>query len=1751
MTETIPTAETTAAETTRDDNRSFDEVLELIRSAAMNERSKGERFERLMQRWLLTDKLYADQLAEVWLWNEFPSRGDFGGKDLGIDLVARTSEGAYWAIQCKCYAEDHTISKPDVDSFLSTSSRSFADPLEGGELSCHFTRRLWISTTNHWNKHAEETIQNQQPPVTRIHLHDLQQSAVRWTELLEGKSGKEARQRGKQLLDHQTEAIEAAEAHFAHHERGQLIMACGTGKTFTSLRMMERLVQGTKDGSGLVLFLVPSIALLGQSLNDWYEDASVRLSAVCVCSDPQSAKRARKGAAAATDIYAGSLVDLAEPASTDVASVVRQLLRYRQREGLTVVFSTYQSIDVVRQAQEAVMSQTGSQWGEFDFIICDEAHRTTGAKLLGDKKLNDEESAFLRVHDPLYLLSKHRLYMTATPRLYGDQAKAKAQEGDILLCSMDDTERFGEEFYRMNFSSAVQQQLLCDYKVLVLTATEASLSETMRQLVRDGDISYLNYDNATRLIGIIHGLAKDIRGDNNVTYQSDPRPIRRALAFAPTIDGGSKAAKLMQAGEALNPHYAASSKGIAETFPQLSEHYLAQKRTAREELEALIPTLRGQAQEEAKTQLAELQEELSRLVHVDVRHVDGTMGAAERAEHLSWLASAPDDAQECRMLTNVRCLSEGVDVPALDAVLFLSARSSPVDIVQSVGRVMRTFRRGENPKKYGYIIIPIVVPEGVAPEDALTESTYEPVWEILNALRAHDDHFNALINSIHLNKKPSDKLIVATIPPATPAPADYVSQQGQAGIGGSDTSVDANEAQEATALTQSAVAQTIQFDEFRQQLYARLVERCGERRYWEHWARSVAGIAQRYIDRINHLVGQSDSAMAHLFAEFLGQLRENLNPAISEGEAIEMLAQHLITRPVFDALFEDYEFVKNNSISLSMQRMITELNRQAVDQENTELQTFYDSVRKNIGRIDNLEGKQTIIKDLYERFFKAAFSRLTDQLGIVYTPVPCVDFIIHSVEHILRTELQSALTEEGVHILDPFVGTGTFITRLLQSGLIAPEDLERKYRHEIHCNELALLAYYIADVNIESVYQQITSPERYVPYDGICLTDTFQLGEGGHSHLFKDTFFVENSQAIAQQKKSPIRIIITNPPYSIGQKSANDNAQNLKYERLDQRVASTYVARSSATLNRGLYDSYIRAFRWGTDRILYRTDEQGDMHPNEAGELPERGEGGILAFISNGSWIDSNSHDGFRATLRSEYDRIYIVNLRGNQRTQGELSRREGGKIFGQGSRTPIAITILVKYPAGSPLCRESAEISYYEVGDYLKTQEKLDILTHAHSIAGLPFRTIEPNDKEDWINLRDDAFDSLIPINPEKKFDSKSQSLFTIYSLGIVTNRDGWAYNYSSEVAKATAERSIDCYNRMRMEIEQGLRTEPDFNSPDVSWSRSLKNQLSKGKILDSSAGFPWIASYRPFCKQQLFWYPPLIEVTYRIPSFFPTPQHKNLCICVNGAGGSKDFTCLITDKIPDIQFALNGQCFPLYWYSEVSGIGKTDLFGKEAEEHWERHDGVSDWILSEVRKRYTETKNLGKEEIFYYVYGLLHHRAYRSRFAADLRKGLPRLPLVERASDFRAISGVGRELAQLHLHYEDYPHLAGVEVLDTCDEELEGEEAYRHYAVEKIQIDKHEGDRPGTLRLNSRITITGIPPTAYNYQVNGRSALHWVIDRYQRRQDPKSGIVNDPNAWAREVGNPRYILDLILSLIHVATETERLIDTLPELSL
>ncbi len=1594
----------------------FQDLLNELTAAARTNRDKGTQFEKLIANYLLTDPQYADRLSDVWLWSEWPDRS---GADVGIDLVAcERGTGDYWAIQCKFYDPTHAIQKADIDSFFTASGKQFATK-EGKR---GFAHRIVVSTTDKWSKHAEEALADQTIPVSRLWFKDLADSPIDWSKF-SLKNLKDIRLKPKkEVREHQAEAISNILAGFNEIDRGKLVMACGTGKTFTALRLMER---STPAKNGRVLFLAPSISLVSQSLREWTAEGLEPFHAFVVCSDTKVGRDEE-------DI---STHDLAYPATTDARKLAKAagLLSKDRR---TVVFSTYQSIQVVADAQKQGL-------GEFDLIICDEAHRTTGLTLPGE-----DPSEFQKVHQNQIVRGKKRVYMTATPRIYGDASKTKASDAGAEIYSMDDEETYGHEFYRLGFGKAVERDLLSEYKVLIVAVKEAEmakLANNFNNAYKLDEKKAIDIRFATKIVGSWKGLSKRglvLVGEDGQEEDlaEDMSPMRRAVAFSKSIK---------------------DSKQTTEIFSRLVELY----------------------------QSAHDGEEQAGMVDCTLDHVDGTMNALVRQSALDWL-KADIGADQCRILSNARCLSEGIDVPALDAVVFFDTRESIVDIVQSVGRVMRKAPG----KQYGYIILPVCIPsEKVKDYNSYIDSDpqFKGIWKVIKALRAHDE---SLVDEAEFRRK----IKVITDPDKQPGD-------------------DRKQEQELLPLDFPALP----IDAVNEAVYAAIPRKLGDREYWSEWAKSIGQVAEHLIARIKSLIG-SDAGMAREFATFLKGLQDTLNPSVTDAEAIEMLAQHVLTLPVFQALFAGSDFPDSNVVAKALQKIVTQLDTAAVGSETEGLSKFYDNVRERISLAKSDKSKQDIVRNLYDTFFNNAFPRMAERLGIVYTPVQIVDFILNSTQVALQRHFGSQLADKDVHILDPFSGTGTFLVRLIQSGLINQATLPYKYAHELHANEIVLLAYYIATVNLETAYHGQTG--AYLPFNGMVLTDTFQMTE--ESDLVDKVVLPENNAKAERQLAQPIRVIVGNPPYSAQQDSESDNNKNLDYPTLDDRIRNTYGALSNSKLAKSNYDSYTRAIRWASDRISPK---------------------GIVAFVTNGSFIDAKNMDGVRKCLIEEYSHLYIFNLRGNQYTTGEVSRREAGQIFGSLSRTPIAITVMVKDPSHKGPC----ELRYHDIGDYLRREEKLQIIDSFGSINSIAWESISPNAEGDWINQRDPAFEKFMLLG--NKDDLTANTIFDTYSLGVVTNRDPWTYNMDRSVLETNIRRMIDAFNEDSARytklckgkakdqcppIEDAIITDPTR----ISWTRALKSDVQRGKHLKYEPESIVIGMYRPFNRQWMYFNRRFNEMVYQMPKLFPSPRHRNVVISSTGVADRKGYSALVSDQIPNLHLTDTGQCFPLYWYEKVVSDDRSqgEMFSTKATpdaDGYIRRDAITDWALEQFRQHYRDP-GIGKDDIFCYVYGVLNSPEYKLRFAADLKKMLPRIPF---AKDFNAFCDTGRKLGDLHLNYET------VEPFPLIEEKkrlvMEGND----YRVTKMAFGKKNGKPDKSVIVyNSDLTLRDIPLEAYDYVVNGKSAIEWIMERYQLTTDKASGIKSDPNAWSED---PRYIVDLIKRIVRVGVESARIVKAIPPL--
>lgn len=973
------------------------DVLDPIVNESISEKEKGAKYEAACVWYLENDPYYSQfflrvgTLEQALSWDDCPIQDT---QDIGIDLVAQeASTGNWWAIQCKCYNLDKLLRKEDCDSFY---ARALSDHSVNGRL-------MLMTTAKGLNKNLQKQVDNTGTVV--VDTAKMAVSGLDWSAFLERRA---AKRETYDARPHQLDAIRGIKSKFADHDRCKAIMACGTGKTLMALRLTEDYLQGR----GTVLFCAPSISLVGQSMREWLSQARVPLAPLVVCSDPKASRREE-------DVIPMTLDAFEYPATTRPDRLLAAYRASAKTDGLTVVFSTYQSIDVIREAQAQGLP-------DFDLIICDEAHRTTGSALPGVFK--QEASAFMKVHYDENVRGAKRLYMTATPRIYGESAKRKGAEDDYTIASMDDEDIYGPVAYQIKFGEAVEQKLLTDYKVVLLTVEEDALSSQYPDFLNDlpslldddgVDAFSLEAEDVGKIIGCWRGLAEhgenvpeDNRGmgdvllvnDMNAATTKNIQPLHRAVGFCQSIR---------------------ASKTICETFREIVERYVQQ---SGEDLD----------------------------LECKLDHVDGTMNAVERARKLAWLGGEVAE-NECRILTNARCLAEGIDVPTLDAVIFFNAKKSIVDIVQAVGRVMRRAKG----KEFGYIILPIFVPAGISPEEALDDSkVFENVWSVLQALRSHDERIEARINSLALEQQAKRKL------------SDPHADRHKGWDDGLPSGQELKE-QESAAIAQGVQMRLALYSagQWEQAISTTLVKKCGTRIYWDTWAEDVARIAQRHIERIGGLV-RDNAEVRERFGSFLQSLQDSLNPGITQDDAIEMVAQHLITLPVFEALFSDFEFAQSNPVSVAIEGFRAALRDYQLEEASDVevLGDVYSSVRRRAAQVRTDSARQQLIRDLYEQFFRVAFKGTSDKMGVVYTPSEIIDYILRETDRVLRREFGRSLADEGVHVLDPFAGTGSFMAALIESDLIPDDKLARKYACELHSNEILLLAYYIMTVNIEYAY---------------------------------------------------------------------------------------------------------------------------------------------------------------------------------------------------------------------------------------------------------------------------------------------------------------------------------------------------------------------------------------------------------------------------------------------------------------------------------------------------------------------------------------------------------------------------------------------------------------------------------------------------------------------------------------------------------
>ncbi|EII8774772.1 DEAD/DEAH box helicase [Campylobacter coli] len=1573
----------------------FEIILEKLKQANLNTRSKGSMFEKL-SKYLLKEKDTASIYKNIYLWDKWEKKD---GQDCGIDLIIQTKDDDYIAVQCKFY-ESSKVDLKDLSTYFSK--------LQSGVGEIKFSKGIIISTsdlTQNAKKEIEQISKN--IPIELITLEDFLNSNISWDKFDPNNSLELPIIAKKKPREHQIQAINNTKEYFANknNTRGKLIMACGTGKTFTSLKIIEEIT----PKNSVVLFLAPSIALVGQTFREYCKEKTDDFVASIVCSDSKSGKSIED------DI---DILELPIPASTDTQSIKKAYDIAKKDNKRFIIFSTYQSVEKIMQAQKQ------NDLDEIELIICDEAHRSVGNLYSGKEK--DKLNTFTLCHSNENIKAKKRIYMSATPKIYSSSQKNKALENDNEVFSMDDEEIFGNEIYSINFREAVEKGLLTDYKVIILAIKQESIANIANTAIaklkdeKNVDEKYVDIDFVSKIIGTHKGLARNDlvaldennKIDNDFLEEMDSNLSRRVINFCKSIR---------------------DSKNITNSFKIIMQCY-----------------------DEA------LKKDSFKNLNINIDHVDGTMNSNVRLNKLNNLNSPKENT--CNILSNARCLSEGVDVPALDSVVFFDGRNSMVDIIQSVGRVMR---KAPN-KKTGYIILPLALSENELSnlDEAIKNTNFLNIWNILKALRSHDD---TLVDEAVFKEK--IKIAVA----------DYVG--------------DDNSSNNTDKSYEPSLFDSFTLSELANTLYNAIPTKLGDKGYWQSFSAKTAKIVEKLNIRLNAIFKDHPE----ILEEFLTSLKENIHPNIKEDEAIDMICSHIITKPIFDVLFD--KNMDDNPIGKALDEVNQKLNTFGLDDEETRsLKALYKSVEENVKLAKSQKSKQELIKNLYDTFFRSAFKKQAEKLGIVYTPIQVVDFILHSVNELLKRHFNTDFNDENVKIFDPFTGTGSFITRLLskENDLISDENFKNKYEKAIFAQDIILLAYYIALINItQTGNERINTLDKF---KNIALADSLdyldkKIQDSGLFALeFKD--LEENKKIKDLIANEKIKVIIGNPPYSAGASSENDNNANISHPNLEKRVKDTYGKESNAKLAKNTRDTLIQALRMASDKIE---------------------DNGIIGFVVNGGFIDATSADGFRKCVAKEFSDIYILNLRGNARTSGEQRKKEGDGVFDSGSRASVAIVFFVKDTS-----IKTNKIHYYDIGDYLDRQTKLDKLENFKSIINVPFINIIPNEKGDWINQRGGGFDNLMPLKSNKN----EYGIFTINSCGVVTGRDSWVYNFSKEKLANSMQTCIATYNEDLAKFDHQAFLDKNKNikkselykelsdkditidNTKISWTGSLKDKIINNKIIDKfNQGNIREISHRPFTKEYLYWEKTWNERQYQLPKLFPKNTDENLLI--NTTKG--DFSALISENIPDYHFIGDTQAFPLYFYQEDGS----------------KEYAISDFALGEFKKQLKD-ETINKEDIFYYIYAIFHHKSYLEKYKFELSKEAPRIPI---SKDFKNLSVLGKKLATLHLNYENNEMFKEVEFKDGVLADTDNDEFYKVTKMKKLGND---------IFYNQNITIKNIPSKAFEYRINGKSAIDWIIDRYQISIDKKSLIENNPNDYQ----GSKYIYELLSKIIDLSIKSVDLMD-------
>lgn len=1551
-----------------------------MRNKSQSQKEKGSWFEHATLQYLLHSNLWNVKSAHLWDDWEYKDAAD-----TGIDIVVELHNGELCAVQCKIYSDTHTLSKSDINSFLEKASRPTA-----GIHTSPFSHKIVSYIGGKISSNAMDAISEHQ---CRLLLEeDFEICGIDWGQYI---SGKITHKRKFEPKPHQIQAINNVVDGFTKSERGILIMACGTGKTFTSLCIAENICKPTKNSSKLLLYLVPSISLMRQTIHEWAANQTTQTKYMAVCSDTKVARNDEDALA----------LEIPIPVTTNVEQIC-QFVRQVPQNMLGVVFCTYQSLKHIADTQK----QTDYT---FDLIICDEAHRTTGAEQPGVK-----HTKFTLVHNNNLVKSNKRLYMTATDRYYTDSAKEKADIKGAKIHSMDDMTVYGPIFHKLKFSEAVDKNLLTDYRVLVLNVDEDMLRASSEFVLQDN--AELTLHDYVKMVGCWKAL-------QNPEWSSKRKsePLKRAIVYTNLIS---------------------QSLEFSEHFTKITDDRFR----------------------DSKFKCA-------------VKHVSGLQDALERGKSLRWLKTEQDDDEltTCKILSNAKCLGEGIDVPALDAIVFLNPRRSAVEIIQAVGRVMRKPKHLQHNKKFGYVVLPVVVPSNDTPESSLNSNEhYKVVWDVLRALRSHDDLLDRSINqwrykeTAGLKKALKGKVIIGSL-----------NDNGKI--------IDISDREDLIPL---------------ESIRTKIVEKVGTREYWGGWTQDIISVTHRIRQQI--CVSLKNKRSKERFDKFVLSLQKTLNESINEHHALDMLTQHIVTMPIFEALFDKGSF-KTNPISKIMNETISSLDLTEKFHERRELKPFYERITAKVkGMSDDPKSKQELIKDLYGDFFEIVFKDEAKKLGIVYTPIQIVDFMLQSVNYVMQTHFDKQLTHKNVNIIDPFTGTGSFVTRFLDEslGLLRTKDAARKYNEELHANEITLMAYYIASVNIAATFE-FFKKGVYDVFPGLLFTDTFAQNI--------PVSYPELAKKITRQKQKRIEVVIGNPPYS-------DRKTNIQYTDLIKKIRSEYG------LGKGVSDSYIRAFMWATDRLSKNGNNNG-----------------VIAFVTNSGFLANSTLSKMRNSLANTFSHIYIIDLRGDQQeTRGESSKIEGGKVFGKGSRQPIAITILVKK---TPQLSAKCLIRRFRVPDRQSRHAKLRLLETIKSIENISdnksaqytWEKIIPNKWDDWVDQRDEKFENYSPLQ---------KGVFNTSVRAIYSGRVGWVYNSSHAALAKNMKKSIQYVKTLR-----GDEKVKNIDIAKLQPSGGILERIKRYSSRKPAAGLKFKygspiknLKFDSSMLEKVYLKPFLPQWHYKDPLFNEDTSLSdwflhgdNIAICVSDKPKGFPFSTMMVDRPVDIKFLYNAICFPRYAFKMCTKSGRR---------HIVKVSNISHNFHNHINKIYN-TNQITDDDIFYYVYAVLHSKHYLEQNSNNLKHMVPRIPLVDDLRSFKHWSHVGLKLSSLHLNWETFLRDKTIEQQIT----VVSNRKFPDWKIDNLDIvAKPKNSNTVNVQINQNLVLS-IPKLFIEYEIEGRTPLDWLVSHWKfSTQGMKNingvryydfGIINNMHDVLE---NPHQIKNYVSVMLHISQETDKLINLL-----